>query len=80
MFGIGSRTWYAIWHGIIFNFEYKKDRDYFIVHGNAEILSAKEVYNMRGFTNCIKVNCSSSLGSNEYRKSEIKKWKMRNDN
>ena len=74
MFGIGSRTWYAILNGTIFNFEDKRDRDYFIAHGNAEVISAKEVYDMHGFTNCIRVNSSRSLGANRYRKSEIQRW------
>ena len=70
-----SRTTYAFWHGIVFNFEHKQDRDYFIDHSDAEPISAKEVYDMDYKTRrLIQVPASVTLGANKYRKKVIKDW------
>ena len=77
MFCIGSRTYYAEYHGIIFNFEYKRDRDYFVAHAkDAKIIAAKEAYdkNKLKFLGRIKVECSNRIGANPDRKRRIKEW------
>lgn len=73
-FGLGSRCFYASYNDIIFKFEDKRDRDYFLNHG-AKYISAKEVYSSGRILSAIKVKCSQSLSSNKERKLEIKRWK-----
>lgn len=76
MFGIGSRTFYALWHGIIFNFEARKDRDYFIDHSNGEAITitAKAAYDSGKMLKRVRIYASDRLGSNEDRKERIEKW------
>lgn len=74
MFGIGSRTHYALWHDIVFNFEYVRDRNYFIAHSkDAKILSAHDAYK-REVSNAIRVDASCKLGANKKRKQRINNW------
>lgn len=41
-----SHTTYAVWHDIIFNFEWKWDLDYFLAHAkDAKRIYAVEAYN-----------------------------------
>lgn len=75
MFSIGSRTHYAVWNNILFNFEYVRDCDYFVAHlKDAKRLTAKEEYEHDGFLNRVKVYASDRLGSNQDRKKRIKRW------
>lgn len=75
MFSIGSRTHYAMWNNILFNFEYVRDCDYFVAHlKDAKRLTAKEAYEHDGFLNRVKVYASDRLGANQERKKRIKKW------
>ena len=69
-----SRTTYAEWNGIIFNFEQSMDRDYF-VHNmtGARKVSAKYAWDTG--KDFVRVYASSSLGANEFRKRKIKAWK-----
>lgn len=70
-----SHTTYAIWHGIIFNFEHRQDRDYFIDHSEAKVISAKEVYDMNYKTRkLIQVPASVCIGTNQGRKKRVKDW------
>ena len=73
MFGIGSRTFYAVWRGIVFEFEAKRDRDYFIAHG-ARYISAYDVYRLFHCHDCVRVESSCKLGANAERKRRIKNW------
>ena len=75
MFGIGSRTYYAIWHDMIFNFEYIRDRNYFVDKAkDAKIISAYDAYKSHKMLNRICITASDSLGANEERKERIKSW------
>lgn len=75
MFGIGSRTWYAEWHDIVFNFEWKRDRDYFLEHAeNAKMISASDVYKNNKMSNSIRIYCSDISYRNKDRRERIKKW------
>ena len=68
-----SRTFYAEWHGILFNFEAKRDRDYFLAHLNdAQRISAREAYKYT--SEAIRVPYSASSASNEHRKEAVKSW------
>lgn len=70
-----SHTTYAEWHGIVFNFEDKWDLDYFLDHAyGARRISSKEAYNDFNCCDHIKIFSSRCLGSNAYRKQEIKRW------
>lgn len=74
MFGIGSRTFYAIWHGIIFNFEYKRDKDYFIAHiKGAHHISAYDAYKSGKLSKSIRVT-SSTIDRKTGRRERIKEW------
>ena len=74
MFGIGSRTYYAEWKNIIFNFEYIRDRNYFVDHAEGALsLTAKEAYD-KGFKHRIQVYASYTLGANKERKERINNW------
>ena len=74
MFGIGSRTHYALWHDIVFNFEYVRDRDYFVANSKgAKILSAHDAYK-RGISNAVRVNASCRLSADKERKKRIDTW------
>ena len=76
MFGIGSRTFYAICDDLIFNFEYKRDRDYFVAHmKDAKILSAHDYYKIEGFSfRTIRVEASCKVGADKYRKKQVEDW------
>ena len=75
MFGIGSRTFYAEWHGMLFNFEYKRDRDYFVAHSiDAKIVSAVNAYDKHKPSNKIMVRAFDALGANKDRKIRVKNW------
>lgn len=72
-----SHTTYAEWQGIVFNFEYKRDLDYFLAHAkNSKRISAVEAWNKYHETrqDFVRVFASDTLGSNEYRKKEVKSW------
>ena len=74
MFDIGSRTHYALWHGIVFNFEYVRDRDYFVDNAkDAKVISAHQAYHL-GISNCVRVRASCALQSNNERRIRINKW------
>lgn len=53
---LGSRSFYALWHGMIFEFQNKAFRDWFVANGDAEIISSKDVYRSYDFRNFIKVS------------------------
>lgn len=72
-----SHTTYAEWEGIIFNFEWKRDLDYFLNHAHgARRISAKEAWYKWNDTRreFIRVPASCALGSNQYRKKEVQRW------
>lgn len=70
-----SHTWWAEWRGILFNFEWKRDREYFIDHADgARVVYAQEAYNDPRYLDAVRVYCSSCLGGNEYRKQEVRNW------
>ena len=72
-----SHTTYAKWHGIIFNFEWKRDLEYFLVHAEeSERIYAVEAYTEMFKHNAefVKIEASCRQGSNENRKKEIKAW------
>ena len=76
MFGIGSRTFYAMWNGMYFNFEYRRDRDYFVAHAEgAEKLAAADYYKIKGSSlHCIKVYASCCIGSKHDRHKRVEEW------
>lgn len=76
MFGIGSRCFYAKYKGMIFEFAYKRDRDYFVdVNEEAELILAVDAWKQyvpkKGF---IRVWPSCCLGANKERKERINNW------
>ena len=77
MFGIGSRTFYALYNGnIIFNFEAKVDRDYFVSHSlYAECISATEAWKHKNILNKVNVPASYAIGRNPYRQKTIAEWR-----
>lgn len=76
MFGLGSRTFYAKWKDIYFQFEYRRDRDYFVAHmEDAEILPAAEYYKIKGSSlHCIRVHASCCIRSRVDRHKRVEKW------
>lgn len=72
-----TRTYYALLNGLVFNFEAKEDRDYFVFNSNglAKNLSAKDAYLLQNY---IRVESSQKVGENPYRKLAIRKWKNEN--
>ena len=75
MYGIGSRTFYAMYNDILFNFEYKRDRDYFVDNmDGAKRVSALVAYKSKKLLDAIKVEASCKLGANVERKREINSW------
>ena len=76
MFGIGSRTFYAIWGSLMFNFESKRDRDYFVAHAEgSRIMPSCEYYKIQGSSlHAIKVPASYRLGADKDRKHRINRW------
>ena len=72
-----SHTTYAEWNGIIFNFEWKRDLDYFLDNAEgAKRVSAVEAWDKIHGTNkdFIRVRASSCLGSNSERRQRINMW------
>jgi len=72
-----SHTTYARWHGIIFNFEWKRDLEYFLDHAEDAVrIYAVEAYADRFNNNVdfVKVEASCRLGSNSSRKEAVKTW------
>ena len=72
-----SHTTYAEWRGIIFNFEWKRDLEYFLAHARgSKRISAVEAWNIYHVTRIdfVRVYCSCSLGANEHRKRKVQKW------
>ena len=76
MFGLGSRTFYAMLGNLMFNFESKRDRDYFVAHAKgSRIMSASEYYKIKGSSlHIIKVPASERLGADKDRKRRINRW------
>lgn len=69
-----SRTTYAKWNGVIFNFEQSMDRDYFVAHmNNARKMSAKDAWDTG--KDFIKIYASQNIGGNKLRKRNIRVWK-----
>lgn len=72
-----SHTTYAEWKGIIFNFEWKRDLDYFLSHNKeARRISSVEAWSKIHETHkeFIRIKCSDALGANSYRKKEVRRW------
>lgn len=70
-----GRTFYAKWHGMIFNFEQKMDRDYFVAHADGgSVLSASDAWKEYG-QGFIRVYASSGLESSKTRQKRIKEWR-----
>lgn len=70
-----SRTWWAEWHGILFNFEWRRDRSYFLDKlPDVKIVCAKDAYDHPQYSNAVRVEASSKLGANRERKERIKTW------
>ena len=72
-----SHTTYARWNGMIFNFEWKRDLDYFLAHaeGSKRICAFEayaEVHN--NDIEFIKVEASCRCGGNSSRKNEVNSW------
>ena len=68
-----SRTTYAKWHNIIFNFEWKRDLDYFLAHAEgSERISAVDAWKTE--QDFVRVYASCTTGSSRDRKERIKKW------
>lgn len=72
---MGTRTYYAEWKGVIYNFAYKRDRDYFLDHAySSKYISSKQAYSGDYNIDFIQVPASCQLGANEERKRRIKEW------
>lgn len=72
-----SHTTYAVWRGIIFNFEDKWDLDYFLAHAEeSKRLSAVDAWKSK--KDFVRIFSSRSLGANKYRKQQVKEWKYDN--
>lgn len=72
-----SHTTYAEWHDIIFNFEWKRDLNYFLAHAkDAKRISAVDAWNKYHGTGreFVRVYCSDVPGRNRFRRFSIKKW------
>lgn len=72
-----SHTTYARWHGMIFNFEWKRDLDYFLAHAKDAVrIYAVEAYTemFKNNADIIKVEASCRLGSNSSRKKSVQVW------
>lgn len=69
-----GHTTYAVWKGIVFNFEDKWDLDYFLAHAKG---SKRLTFNQAWELNKehIKIFSSRSLGANSDRKQRVKEWK-----
>ena len=53
---LGSRSFYALWHGMIFEFQDKRFRDWFINTSDAEYISSKDAYYNYDCRDFIKVS------------------------
>lgn len=70
-----SHTTYAMWHGMIFNFEDKWDLDYFLAHAEDSVrISSVNAWKYDN-KNFIRVFSSRCLGANRERHKTIKEWK-----
>lgn len=72
-----SHTTYAKWHGMIFNFEWKRDLDYFLTHAEGAVrIFAVEAYAeaLKNNVEFIRVEASCRSGSNSSRKKEVAQW------
>lgn len=72
-----SHTTYARWHGMIFNFEWKRDLDYFLTHaeGSKRIFAVEAYAEMlNNNVEPIKIEASCKCGGNSSRKKEVKDW------
>lgn len=71
-----GHTTYALWKGMIFNFEDKWDLDYFLAHADGAVrVSCVEAYDMVDCRQFIKVFSSRCLGRNADRARRVKEWK-----
>ena len=71
-----GHTTYALWHGIIFNFEWKWDLDYFLAHAkDAKRILAVDAYNRRlsEGQDFVKVEASCRHRHSE-REKEVRRW------
>ena len=77
-----TRTYYAALNELLFNFEAKLDRDYFVSNSNglAQNVLAKDAYALQHYMlqDFIRVESSQKLGENNHRKLAIRKWKNEN--
>ena len=72
--GFGSRSYYAEWKNILFNFESKHDRDYFVAHSEeVKVIPAKKAYERQDWISRVKLR-SSTTGLSKERKERIKNW------
>ena len=74
---VWSHTTYAEYNGRIYNFEWKRDLNYFLDHAKgSKRISAVDAWNNYHNTgrDFIRVYCSDALGANPERKRRIKKW------
>lgn len=74
-----SRTTYLDYKGILFNFEDKWDRDYFMAHARGwTVISAQEAYTRPDYKDAIRIRSSRILTTNPIakgRQKTIRKWK-----
>ena len=76
-----SRTTYALWHGIIFNFEWKRDLDYFLAHApDSKRISSVDAWKLYHGTGkeFIRIYCSDVSYRNQDRRKRIKDWYEQN--
>ena len=72
-----SHTTYARWHGMIFNFEWKRDLDYFLAHAKDAVrIYAVEAYAEMFNNNVefVKVEASCRFGSDNDRRKRVNQW------
>ena len=53
---LGGRSFYALWNGMIFEFQDKAFRDWCINNGDAVFISSKDAYRSYDCRNFIKVS------------------------
>lgn len=53
---LGSRSFYALWHNMVFEFQCKAFRDWFIKNSDAEFISSKDAYRLFRGHDFIKVD------------------------
>lgn len=70
-----SHTTYALWHDIIFNFEWKWDLDYFLAHAEgAKRIFAVDAYNRRFSEGKQFVRVEASCRHRGAREKEVRSW------